>query len=663
MNKMIEDVESLASKYLKAKFILPFLVVVTILYYGQSVFFQFLNFDDDQFISNNEIVTSNDHSFVDCFKYKFKEHDYFPLTFLVFRLLRVLFGLNPFFFHALNVTFHLINVILVFFLGLKVLKKLFPALKNPEGWASMVALLFSMNPVHVESVAWSIDLKDLLYTSFYLTGLLAYWKWLENGKMKVYLLSVLLAIGALLSKSTAITFIFLLFGIDWLNGVKAGKKMILSKIPFLLLTVGGFYIFGLLSDPQATLLGITGNAGTNFVPYYPDLIAGFPVVIQRIILSSFRLFFWFFHSLFPYKLSCLYSRRELLDLYELFLPALPILLLAAIFIAWRLRKKSPFLLSGFLFFLITISPALAKTDMGVSVFVPDRYMYLPLFGVLIMGVGFLIRLKQNEAVLIVLLFFVFWSFKTLTYLPAWKNSIKLYDYCLKTETDNEVALFNRGLSFLNENRMDESLNDFNRLIEKHPQTRNEKVFINRGLVLKERGEKEKAMADFNAALQLDPKNFIGLLNRGNLYMQLGEMDKARNDFSDAYDIDSANFVLNKNIASLYNRAGNHAVALQFANKCLMEQCDDLDLLKIKGVSLFFLGRNKDALVLFSKVVDIQQSDGTMWYLRSRSRFLEKDFKGAHEDLLKAKALNVKCDRAYAESLQDSFQKYALFNKK
>ncbi|HPS13615.1 MAG TPA: hypothetical protein PLB87_10070, partial [Prolixibacteraceae bacterium] len=116
MNKMIEDVESLASKYLKAKFILPFLVVVTILYYGQSVFFQFLNFDDDQFISNNEIVTSNDHSFVDCFKYKFKEHDYFPLTFLVFRLLRVLFGLNPFFFHALNVTFHLINVILVFFL-------------------------------------------------------------------------------------------------------------------------------------------------------------------------------------------------------------------------------------------------------------------------------------------------------------------------------------------------------------------------------------------------------------------------------------------------------------------------------------------------------------------------------------------------------------------
>jgi tetratricopeptide (TPR) repeat protein len=548
---------------------------------------------------------------------------------------------------------HLINVILVFFLVNKILKKLLPELSHPEFWAGVISLLFSIHPMHVESVAWAIDLKDILFSFFYLLGMLTYWKWLESGKIKMYILTIIFALFSILSKSTAITFIAILFLIDWLNGEKLKPKMILSKIPFLLLTFFGFYIFGLFSNPSATISGITGKTDVDLIPYFPSTVAGLPVIFQRIVIVSFRLLFWIFHSLFPFKLNLFYTRSLLLNQYAWLLPFLPFIFGALVLVIWLLRKKVSLVLPGLLFFLITISPALTKTDTGVSIFVPDRYMYLPVLGILLIFIGLLQKFNRQISTVFIIFFFMIWSYKTITYLPVWKNSYKLYNYCLKTDPENQVALFNRSMCYITDGNEEKAFEDLDLFINKFPNTFNEITHLNRGVILKNRGEFEKALDDFNFVLKKNPENFQALLKRGSLFLSQNKLEEARNDFSDAYNIDSTSYILNKNISSLYNKSGNHAVALSFAERCLTENESDFDLLRIKGVALFYLGKNKEAIDVFNKVLEKKKDKGEMWYFRAKAKLIEGNFIGAREDLHEAYKLNVKPDRNFEKMLEDS----------
>jgi tetratricopeptide (TPR) repeat protein len=650
---MKHTINSFLKKFLETKYILLLLVVITLAYYGQSLSFDFLTFDDDMFITKNEVVASDDSSLIDCFKYKLGEHDYFPLTFVFFRILKNLFGFNPLYFHAFNLLLHSINVILVFFLSFKILKKLNPGIIYPGLWSGLIALLFSIHPIHVESVAWAIDLKDILYSLFYLLGMITYWKWLEKRGAKFYLLTILFAFLSLLSKSTAITFVAILFFIDWLNGEKLNQRLLLSKIPFLFLTFLGFYVFGLFTNPSATLVGITGETGMNLTPYFPDYVAGLPVVIQRIIIASFRLLFWIFHSMFPLELNLFYIRRLMLEKYALLLPALPFILVSLMLAAWFLRKKVSLILPGLIFFIITISPALAKTDTGISVFVPDRYMYLPLLGLLLIFIGLLQKFNRQISAVLLLMFFVFWSYKTFAYLPVWKNSYTLYDYSLKIDPNNMEALLNRSMCYLTDGEEDKAFIDLDLYIRKFPNSFNEIPYVNHGVILKNRGEFERALEDFNQALKIKPNSFQALLNRGTLYLAQNKLDEARIDFSAAYDNDSSSYILNKNISSLYNKSGNHAVALSFAEKCLSEKETDFDLLRIKGVSLFYLGKNKEAIEVFSNVLEKQKERGEMWYFRSMARFIVGDFNGANDDLKEALKLEAKIDIGFEKMLKDS----------
>jgi protein O-mannosyl-transferase len=641
-------------KFLKTKYLLLFLVIVTLAYYGQSLFFDFLTFDDDKFITMNQYITSDDSSVIDCFNYQFKQHDYFPLTFVSLRILRNLFGLNPFFFHAFNLFLHLFNVIFVFFLGLRIIKKCFPELNNPELWSGVIAIFFSIHPMHVESVGWAIDLKDLLYSFFYLSGLLTYWKWLETRNSKWYLFTILLALLGLLSKSTAITFLATLFLIDWLNKIKIGKLMLVSKIPFLILTIFGFYIFGIFSDPGATLSGLTGRTGVNLLPYFPSSVAKFPVLLQRLVIASFRLLFWMFHSIFPLKLNLFYTRSVLLNQYNILLPFLPVLVFLILIVIWFFRKKMPVVFIGFVFLLITLSPAFAKTDTGLSVFVPDRYMYLPIFGLLIVMAGFIEKFTRIGLSLIIgFIFFSFWTIKTLTYLPVWKNSYTLYNYSLKIDPENQVALLNRSMCYLTDKNEEKAFLDLDLFLKKYPNNNNEIAYVNHGILSKNRGQFDKALEDFNIAIKIKPADFQTLFNRGTLYLAQNKLDAARKDFSDAYDQDSTNYFLNKNISSLYNKSGNHKVALSFAEKCLIENKNDIDLLRIKGVSLFYLGKNKEAIEIFSQVIETDKMMGEIWYFRSMARFLEGNHQEAFNDLIKAKELKFKIDLKYEEMVGDS----------
>ncbi len=656
---MDNKLKSFLKRATETRYVITILVFVSLAFFGQTLSFDFLTFDDNTFITKNDVVASDEMSFADCFRYKFMEHDYFPLTFLIFRLLRVLFGFNPFVFHALNLVLHIVNVILVFLLCSRILKK-FVAESTLSVWAGTIALIFAIHPMHVESVAWVMDLKDILFTLFYLAGVLTYMKWLETRNKTSYILTIVFALISLLSKSTAITFIAILFLTDWLQGEKINKKTLISKIPFLTVTLFGFYIFGLFSNPGDTIVGLTGSNSPDFIPYFPETVSGLPVLFQRVVVASFRLLFWMFHPLFPFVLNLFYTRATLLNQYAPLLPAMPFILMSLLATTWVFRKKNPLLLFGFLFFAITISPALAKADIGYSIFVPDRYTYLPLLGLLLMLAAILKNQKKSVVLLVSLPFVLLWGYKTLTYLPVWKNSFTLYDYILKLDPTNQAVLLNRSTLYLDNGEDDKALADLNTFIQKYPVEHDANAYTNRGAILKKRGEYNLALNDFNAVLNFDSTNFTALFNRGHLFLLQDQLEQARTDFSKAYDLDSTNYNLNKYISSLYNKSGNHSVALSFAEKCLAQNNNDIDLLKVKGISLFFLGRNKEAIEALTAVIEKEKELGEMIYFRSLARFADKDYIGAKADLDKAMKLGAKTDATYEKALSDSVKHTSVF---
>ncbi len=630
--------------------IIAFLIIATFLIYFKTLSFGFLNFDDGQFVTENEVVSSDTSSFADCFRYKFGEHDYFPLTYAFFRLLRLLFGFNPVVFHATNLLFHIANVVLVFLLCMKILTQFWPGRKNNELSAAIIAFIFSFHPIHVESVSWVIDLKDMLFTFFYLSALLLYWKWIDSRKIVFYYLAFFLAFLSLLSKSTAITFVAALFWVDFAIGRKGLKEMIIEKIPFFLLTLTGFYIFGLFTNPEGALLGLTGGMAEGAAPYFPASVASLPVFLQRIVIASFRLGFWIMHSLFPFELNLFLVRSVLLKSYAMLLPFIPFLLAAVFAGVWFLRKKTPLMLFGVLFMLITLSPAFAKADVGISIFVPDRYMYLPLLGLLLVLAGLLVLFHQKIRWGLIVVFSIFWGWKTIDYLPVWKNNYTLYDYCLTLDAESSVPRLNRAMSYFKEGKNKEALADFDFYIRHFPYEATDAAYLNRGAILASQGDTASAMNDFLAVLRSDPKNTGALLNCGNIYLARNELDKARELFSKAYDIDSTNYLLNKKIASLYNKAGNHEVAVRFAEKCHVQDSADIDILRLLGVSYLFIGNYQQAIALFTEVIEKEDKYPDLWYYRAMAYFAINDYSHAKSDVEEAKRRNFTCDPKFEEKL-------------
>ena len=184
----------------------------------------FVNWDESIYIQDNLLIRSL--NLKDIFS-TFQIGNYHPLTMLVYAIEYKLFGLNETGYHTVNLLLHILNVFLVYQLIILLSDKLIVA--------QVAALLFGIHPIHVESVAWAAELKDLLYTAFFLGSYIYYLKFLKNNKNKYYLLSLLLFLLSLLSKAMAASLPILLILTDYFLGRKANSKTFLEKAPYFIL--------------------------------------------------------------------------------------------------------------------------------------------------------------------------------------------------------------------------------------------------------------------------------------------------------------------------------------------------------------------------------------------------------------------------------------------
>lgn len=639
-----------AKKYSSIFISAMMLIALLLAFWVNTSTYEFLNLDDETFITKNPVIADTDKPIGELLHYKLGEPDYFPLSFLFWRFMNEVFGLNPFVFHLANVLLHLVNVLLVFFLSLKIIER-FGIASHKLFIAFGIAAVFSIHPVHVESVAWLICLKDMLFALFYIAGILFWLKWRDTSKKHFYWFAVLAGFFSLLSKSMGITFIGVIVMLDLLEMRRINLKYIIQIIPLLLFTVFGFWIFGLLGDPFNTFNIEKSVSDVIFQVHYPESIDGFSPFLKTVFIASFRIIFWFKQMILPVNQTVFYSRETLLESVSGILLFFPFILLVLAVVIFLFRKKNPLLWFGFLFFSITISPALAHADYAISTFVPDRYLYLPVFGFLFMLASLFMQVKLKWAVPVLLVFTMFWAVKTLRYLPVWKNSETLYNYVLNNDRYNKEALLNRSVWYLHNNEEEKGMQDIDFYIENFPKSPS--ALINRAKYHFLNEEFEKAVNDYSLAIALDSGNVELYIERGVANMNLKKYQESRIDFSKAYTMDSMDFLVNKNIAMLYYQVQNYSVAKSFSQIALNLKPNDMEMLKIEAISMVHLKEYQMALNKVDALLKIDENMGEMWFHRSLIHFMLKKFEQAKHDYDISKELEYESDENYWKMLDDS----------
>jgi hypothetical protein len=336
------------------------------------------SWDDGVFITGNKILQAPDAlrqiwSTLDLPR----GYPNYPLVFTLLRLEYISWGLNPAGYHAVNILLHALNGLLLFF----VLR----SLRASQGLSLVVALLFALHPMQVESVAWITELKNVLFAAFFLGAFLAYRRFRERSSWRTYLLCLILFVCALLSKTTAITLVASLFLADWIID---GRRKLRDSLPLApLLALGSL---------AAYLTTLVEYAETS----PPVALALRPFLVART--------FWFYAGklLWPHPLLPVYQRwpgiqpyrpEEAEALSAGFIVAL-LALLAALVLLWVLRRRIPPLaLWGLGHFAVTMLPTLGVMHFAYQThtFVADRYVYVALPG-FFLGIGALFALSIRK---------------------------------------------------------------------------------------------------------------------------------------------------------------------------------------------------------------------------------------------------------------------------
>lgn len=517
-------------------------VLLTGLLYSRALQNGLTGFDDDFYITNNPFL--RDFSVkggVSIFT-SFYSSNYHPLTTLSWLVEYKLFDLNPLPYHLTNVLLHMVNTWLVY----KVVARL-----SGDGVAALiVSLLFGIHPMHVESVAWVSERKDVLYTAFYLAAILAYLRYLTSDFKRKYLIqTTLLFVAALLSKSAAMTLPVLLVVIDAYKGRPLNARSLAEKIPLFVLSI----LFGVL----AILSQKAGGALSSLLASYG--------IVNALFLFTSGIAFYVIWLIIPFKLSVMHYFPDIANgmlpwQYYLSLP----FVLTIIALVWRARRYRREIVFGFSFFLIVLSVMLQIVSVG-SALTAERYSYVASIGLFYFIARWLsdilITPRRNMALAIVVLLTVLYSVETWDRIGTWKDDRLLFNDVIDKNPDVYYGYWLRGNLEKKEGDLQAAFNDYSESIRLNPKY--EDAFYNRGIISDASGDTKSAIADFNRSIQLNPKQADAYNSRGWARFRLGDTTGAIEDYNKAIGI-------KPDYAEAYNNRGWAFTCLENTNAALKD---------------------------------------------------------------------------------------------
>jgi protein O-mannosyl-transferase len=520
--------------------------LITFLVYLPALHNEFVNWDDGIYVYENPYIQKVNMNFVQWAFFDFHAGNWHPLTWISHALDYAIWGLNPFGHHLTNNIIHSLNALVVVLLGVKLVElfhkrsnrektSFFPSNENsPLIVGTVAGMLFGIHPLHVESVAWIAERKDVLCALFFLLSIRSYINFVDSGianspfkRMtsrffnKRYLYALGFFILALLSKPMAVTLPVVLIIIDWfpcerIRSREAFKDSLTEKIPFLILSLVSSVMTVLAQSSDKALVPFEANS-----------------LILRLIISARALLSYLSKMFFPFDLIPFYPYPKGVSFLSLkyLMPVLLVVACTAACIA--ASKKWKLWLAVWSYYVITLLPVLGIIQVGGQS-MADRYTYLPSIGPFIaLGLGAALLFEKANSLKprnlpVKATFFIvgsmitlFLSFESIKQIHVWKNSITLWNYVIKKEPGEMTpAYYNLGLFYGQKGSLDMAIQNFSRAIEINPKF--DMAFNNRGTTFYLQGQYERAFDDFNQAINLSQNNAEAYTNRGYVYLERGD---------------------------------------------------------------------------------------------------------------------------------------------
>ncbi len=578
--------------------------LMTLLAYLPALQNGFVNWDDDTYILENHHIRSFNGEFFKWAFLHFYGANWHPLTWISHAVDFALWGLNPLGHHLTNIILHAVNTLLVVLLVYRLLSLSNETARIREQWAflqerttlvaaGITGLLFGLHPVHVESVVWIAERKDLLCALFFLLSIIvytgyvrtAYYETVPSNSLsprfnKRYLLTLGLFILALCSKPMAVTLPAVLLILDWfpfkrIRSWKTFLAVCFEKLPFIALLF--------ISSILTILAQKSGEAlqPMEFAPLSTRALVAAKAIIAYLGKMIVPLNLIPFYP-YPQNLSPLSS--------EYFVP---IALVVMITIACVLSiGKQRIWSSIWSYYVVTLIPVLGFVQVGTQA-MADRYTYLPSIGpFILLGLGTAWGMSKIDALARLRLFFkivgaaaVILALLSLSYLTfrqtlIWKNGLSLWTYVIEKEPEISRAYNNRGLVYSDMGQFDRAIEDFDRSISLNPTL--DIAYNNRGVLFGRMGQFDKAIGDIEKALALNPSFFLAFNNLGINYAKKGSFDKALEQFNKAIMLNQDHGMAYFNRGLLYMKTGNNKLAVSdYQTACRLGNdngCNALELL-------------------------------------------------------------------------------------
>ena len=544
-----------------AIYILSALVaLITFIIYLPALKNGFVNWDDQQYVLNNPNILSIDLNFLKWAFFDFYAANWHPLTWLSHAFDYKIWKLDPFGHHLTAIILHSLNTLLVVILINRLLQNAnTPALiENRKNIltsrsilvaSAVTGLLFGIHPLHVESVAWISERKDLLYAFFYLLSILSYVRYTEKQDTanmqrnllsfatdKFYISAFVLFILSLMSKPMAITLPFVLLILDWFQTENMTKNrlrhILLEKLPFFIICIISSVLT--LSAQKAG-----GTVATlRAIPFEKRTIVAFKSLIAYIQKMLFPKYLIPYYG-HPQKVSVL-SPEYLI----------PILLVTGISIACLITaRKYKMLTSLWVYYIITLLPVIGLVQVGNQA-MADRYTYMPSIGpFLLAGIGIAFLVERSTSLNKRYIFLSFAPFVLIIFLTGvlssittkqihvWKNGITLWSHEINFEPISPRAFHFLANANAEAGMMDESLKNYTEAIRLSLALYDEIVsqsYSGRAVIYERKGLDKNAIDDYTQAIRLSNKgNDRYLYFRGNLYMKNNQYENALQDFTEA----------------------------------------------------------------------------------------------------------------------------------
>jgi tetratricopeptide (TPR) repeat protein len=506
-----------------------FLVMAILAVYWQVRNHDFINYDDDLYVTINPHVQAG--FTLDSITWAFTSthaSNWHPLTWLSHMLDCRIYGMNPGRHHLTNVLLHILNTLLLFLV--------FKRMTGDLWQCGFVAALFALHPLHVESVAWVAERKDVLSTFFWMLTVWSYLRYVERSGLNRYLPVLFFFILGLMAKPMLVTLPFVLLLLDYwpLKRFRLGSSedsqecrpgrfclgLVWEKIPLFLLSAGSSVITYMVQKSSGAVS--------------PLDVASFKVRIANAMISYVS---YIGKMIWPHNLAVLYPYPKAILLWKVVGASL--LLVVMSIVVFRMVKTKPYFAVGWLWYVGTLVPVIGFVQVGGQA-MADRYTYVSLIGLFIIiawGVhDILAKWRYKEIILTTSALFVLSSFLVCAWFQVrnWRNSITLFENAIDVTKNNYVAHDKLGEALAAQGKTDAAIRYYSEALRIWPEF--VEARFNLGVLLREDDRLNEAIDHFFRVLRFKPNFAEAHCELGNTLKEQGKFPEAVRHYLEAISI-------------------------------------------------------------------------------------------------------------------------------